>query len=363
MSPDDPPVQRHGTLPGDDGALLSSYLDGELDATETARLERRLDTDPGLARRLDAMADTLVALRRLDDVDVPHGFSQRLDERLRGEAGGPADDLARRRARRADGRRRTLAALSGIAAALAVLAVMTVGGFPGSGQDTAEMALEADAEGGADGADSSAMTALGEDATNPEADGGGQPQQEAAAPRPEVDAHADATEAAGSAETPRAQSRGESGGEEGGGDAETQRPAAASAASPPSLVDAGLVLADEEQLRAAYRGLPEAGEALGMRTAAAQERAAANSEVIRAAPPLPDSGLAPGTCLEAVTGAQQEEPVVPVRVEALRYRGQQSLAYVLVTASAGASALDRAEVRVVDPVSCVTRQLLELPPG
>lgn len=69
----------------DDGELLAAYLDGELDDIGTARLERRLRTDTQLAARLDAIAHTRGRLQRLDAVEPPAGFRQRLDDRLAAE--------------------------------------------------------------------------------------------------------------------------------------------------------------------------------------------------------------------------------------------------------------------------------------
>jgi hypothetical protein len=56
-------------------ALLSAFLDGELDAVAERDLLRRLEQEPGLSDALDALADTIASAQRAlhhdrDDVDV-----------------------------------------------------------------------------------------------------------------------------------------------------------------------------------------------------------------------------------------------------------------------------------------------------
>jgi hypothetical protein len=178
----------------------------------------------------------------------------------------------------------------------------------------------------------------------------------------------------------------------------------------PVLLDERVVVADEEGLRRRYENLPEADGLLGIplteadelaeRFSAAtdgveltakdeapaatsdsalsggggagsgagaggddsQESAASSSESApqEEAPvaTAPDAvrarrQLSADTCLATVTEGATE-PLVPVRIETLRYAGQRALAYVFVTASPDAGALDRTEVWVVRVRDCAT---------
>jgi|GEM_PF-4498600 len=333
MSSNDSPLEPSTRA----GALLSAYLDGELGADEDAALEAQLQTDQAMARRLDAIADTLVELRGLDEVDVPDGFAQRLSDRLAPDtkADAPVDDLSARRARRAAGRGISWAAISGVAAALVAVAVITIGDLPGSRDaETADMALEAfeDPAGGA------GQGAAGPEAAVPEA-----APDAAAGSDTRQELRASGTEESASGGAPAS--------------AATGQPAAAL----PALVDAGRVVADAAELEATFSGLPEATDLLGLSLPLAQERAAANIVAIRQAGPLPNSGLVPSACLDTVTPGAG--PVVPVRVESLRYEGEQALAYVGVSARTGSAALDQVQTWVIDPATCATRELLTLPTG
>jgi hypothetical protein len=163
----------------DEGALLAAYLEGETDPVTTARLERRLAAEPELARRLDALADTVQRLRRVDAAQPPPGFRARLDERLRaagaaqrttsGEEPGAAQPasspqaVADRGTRRVSRWWRPLAA----AAAVAVVAVMGAAAVLNSlagtaGDDAAESAAAGTS---ADEVEDEAQAAAGDVAT------------------------------------------------------------------------------------------------------------------------------------------------------------------------------------------------------
>jgi negative regulator of sigma E activity len=79
--------ERHDpqTNAPDAGELLAAYLDGETDDVTSARIERRLRTDPGTAAKLDTLAHIRARLQRLDEVEPPADFRERLDARLRSE--------------------------------------------------------------------------------------------------------------------------------------------------------------------------------------------------------------------------------------------------------------------------------------
>jgi len=57
-----------------DDELLSAYLDGMLSAEEQAALEARLDAEPALRQRLEAMRQTVALLRQLPSVPAPRNF-------------------------------------------------------------------------------------------------------------------------------------------------------------------------------------------------------------------------------------------------------------------------------------------------
>lgn len=58
-----------------DVELLSSYLDGQLNPSDSARLEARLKADPGLSAALDAMRESRSLLRRLPKRRAPRNFT------------------------------------------------------------------------------------------------------------------------------------------------------------------------------------------------------------------------------------------------------------------------------------------------
>lgn len=109
-----------------DGEVLAAYLDGETDEATSARLERRLATDPALAARLDALAATRARLQRLSDVHAPDDVRQRLRARLAEErAAGTAPTGVADGPR--TGRRRWMTTVSpGLAAAVVALVAVVV---------------------------------------------------------------------------------------------------------------------------------------------------------------------------------------------------------------------------------------------
>lgn len=125
----------------DTGERLAAYLDGALDADETAALEAELARDAGLRARLEAIRDADRALGALGDVPVPADFSASLRSRLGEELDLVlGDELAARRARRAAPTRNWLAIGGAAAAVVAVIAGVSVVGNGGGGDDDADRA-------------------------------------------------------------------------------------------------------------------------------------------------------------------------------------------------------------------------------
>jgi hypothetical protein len=315
-----------------DGELLSAYLTGELDARATADLEARLAREPELASRLEATRTVVEGLARLDDVEPPPGFSDRLHARLAAEratavptaaaaderpaaapasaeAGAPAagavpDELARARTRRASWLQQRWPALGAAAAAVvgvALLATVALTEF-GPGMD---------------------VQVTGDDAA-PEA--------------------ADEDLGAEILEVPAAEDRAEP--------APEQAPLSA-----PLIVESGAAVDDAAGARD-HLGDSPAQELVGLPVDEAEDLAAAFSVAVRQAEPLGTAGD-PGACLEAIT-AGAEQPVVPAHVEAVTYEGRDALAYVTVTAREDSTALDRVEGWIVEPAGCATRLYVEL---
>lgn len=315
-------------LPPSDGdaELLSAYLAGDLDEDAGAALEARLRHDPALARRLDATAEVMAALRGVDEVAPPAGAGDRLRARLtaetskpepgpRGRAQPPVTSLRTRR------RRVSWPALGGVAAGLAALALMAGGVLQGSLQladQTAgapETAYDADErlEGG-----------LAEDSSTVES----QPQ---------------ALEGPG-------------GGEE-AGEHEQRGDAGSDGRALPVLADTEVRLEGRTAAHDRYSRLPEVAALWGEPVPVATERAAAYQAAVADAPAF-RSGTRPGACLDQV-GADGD-PLVPVRVESVVYKGRPALVYVLVTAAQRSPTLDRAQAWVVTPPACTHRLTLDL---
>ncbi|MDQ3344311.1 MAG: hypothetical protein M3524_12200 [Actinomycetota bacterium] len=306
--------------------VLSAYLADDLPDGEAAALEARLPGDPELAARLDRMAEVLVELGGLDHATPPSGFDARLAERLRTErelatagsgdgagrlAPAPVADLDQIRRRRAVRQRRwvlggTVAA--GVAAVALVSGLALQGFMVGGGGESAGGAVE-----------------------------------EAAGPVP-----AQGGGAAADAGTGASTEAGE----------ESAVHGTPSGASRPVVVDREVVLADEAAVRARYRALVEAQRLLAVPLPQARGAADSAEAFLRQSPRL-NGGVAPDECLSALP-RDNAGPVVPARVETVVYRGEPALAYVLVGASDGASALDRIRVRILRREDCSTALSLRL---
>jgi hypothetical protein len=322
----------------DDGELLSAYLAGELDDPTAAGLERRLADEPRLAAQLDALADALVMLGGFDHAQTPDGFDERLATRLT-QATSVADLDEHRRRKAAPTQWLRIGTVAAVLALGAVMAGTMLRGdnLQVAGQDSAEMS----------GSESAAMDTAA---------------LESGASRP----------------------------------------------SAPVLLDDDVEVAGEDALRSRYETVPEVQGLLGVSRDEAEELAmvfgdaisghsladtseesaaaggAADSDVLssgddagstgdgatgeEAEAPAPEAAQAPeaatdasadsraaagDACLAAIT-KDAGAPLVPVRVETLRYDGQPAIAYVLVTATPDSETLDRTEVWVVRPTDCAT---------
>lgn len=295
-----------------DGERLSAYLAGELDGTDAAELELRLARDPDLAAELEDMRALLEGLARLDDVEPPAGFADRLEARLAQErAGGAAPaslDVAR--VRRDERRRRRWPALGAVAAGVAGVALVgavALGGFGTSPQEDAEVA-EAPAD---------------EDA----------PMDMMEAPEAGDDARAAPDDAA---------------------------PEAGRARREPLVRDTNVVLDDADAVRAALAGGP-AEDLLGISIEEATDLADGFAVAVRRADAFA-SGDAPGACLDVVT-AGTDRPVVVAQVESARHDDASALAYVTAGASADSTTLDRVEAWVLTAEDCATRLFVDLTPS
>lgn len=125
----------------DTGERLAALLSGDLDTDETAALEADLARDPALRARLERIraADEALAALAAEDVALPDGFHDRLQDRLAPELDAVlGDELAARRARRA-----LPAWLPAVGAAAALAAVIGIGVVSldvGDGDDAATVA-------------------------------------------------------------------------------------------------------------------------------------------------------------------------------------------------------------------------------
>lgn len=343
--------------PAADEEALSAYLAGEMTDAQAAAFEQRMADEPALAARLDALAAALFALGDFEHVEPPAGFDRRLDQRLADErsesVAAPVDLSAYRR------RKQLWLGIGTAAAVIAVGAVMGGSVLRGVGGGGADMAAE-----GAAGEAGDAGTLSGQAA------------DEGAPGAPVIldDNVALADEAALQeryGDLPEAQGLL-------GVDVEEARRLDTAFTRVVARRDAAVITGEVSDLQAAA---PRAsvGASAGGTTAegdAAKEESLAGdstgeeSAEMEAAPPdaaaptdaaaAPDAGAAapPGTrrrdpCLAAIR-EDAKAPLVPVRVESLRYAGKPAVAYVFVTASPDASQLDRTEVWVVSPSDCAT---------
>ena len=364
-----------------DGELLSAYLAGDLEPEEARALEQRLGREPRLAARLEDTHRLLMALRRIDEVEVPDGFRSRLHERLEAEratgegrvsspVAAPQRESLRRRIGTGGGshsmfarshlgrsrpahRQRRSNALTAIAAAIAAFAVIGLGtmalwfGGLGGGAEEASMA-------GGDSAatDESVQSLAQEDVGPAAAAGSAEGRTDAAGEAADATVMEEDEEAAG------AEADAPVGGEEAPG-------TSALGAAPetpgdlPVLRDEGVVLDSVEEARAYFTGLPEVTALLG--TAASDSPARADAfrerlaEVEDAYPGTPVA-----TCLEETSAAAGGQ-AVPVRLETVVYEGEPSLAFVFVAPDEGGEELNRVRVGIVD-ASCTLLDELEFTP-
>lgn len=125
-------------------------------------------------------------------------------------------------------------------------------------------------------------------------------------------------------------------------------PSAADAGDLPTLRDEAVPLAGEAAVRARYEELAEASAVLGEPVATAGERAVAARTALAGAPAF-RTGVHPGACLDE---GDAGVPAVPVLVESAVLDGRSVLVSVVVTASPGASTLDRVAVQVRASADC-----------
>jgi len=354
-----------------ENAQLAAWLAGDIDDAEAAALERRLETEPALGARLDAMAATLARLRRYDAVELPPGTADRLHARLtserRGPATGPADagvpgnvraprdssvggggrtagqrtaaspgpgGITRpsgRAGTEGPGRERTVrrVRLAGIAAAVLVV-VIGIGGL---------LPLLNRGPGG-ESADSAAVEVAAED----------EAAEEETLAEESSEAAAEALEEDGAVSAA----------------SEEERAAAEVASAAPVVVDSGAPLglaaeprddsvgddaapAAQDTLAGRFLSVPEAQALLGTPLDEAREVARAFVAELLTAPALASVGTAPSACLDTVL---PEDTAVPARVEGFTLDGSPALAYVVVRANPGAQVLDAVQVVVTDPRTC-----------
>ena len=347
-----------------DGELLSAYLAGDLNDAAAADLERRLADEPQLAAALDALADALVALGGFDDVEPPAGYDERLSQRL-ATPEAPADLAAHRQRRLSNTqwlRIGTVAAVLVAGALTAGTVLRSVGGdarvamdSAGSAESTSELAV-----GLAESARPSAPVILDKNvkiadeealrrrySTLPEAQALlGVPLDEATQLAMVFE------EAVVSRDRAEYLSKSALGG---GAEFSARQADAATAAGGTGGGGGGSAPEGEEDPATD----DDAGVAL--EGGGSGPRASANKPV--PAPPQDGTTTTAGRarenkargdrCLDAIT-KDAEAPLVPVRVETLRYDGRPALSYVLVTSTPGSDELDRTEVWVVRPTDCRT---------
>jgi anti-sigma factor RsiW len=285
-------------LPAADEELLSAYLLGDLNDAEARDFEARLATEPGLVAQLDALAAALVTLGGHDRAQPPAGFEDRLAaalDRARDGAEVVGIDAARERRARSRG---WWTAVGTAAAVVAVGGVMATN-------------VLRDVGGGAD-------IATGDDA---------------------MQSDTSATLSLESADEGSDGDRAIAGG-------------ALARPTRPELLDAQAVVRDESALQARYADAVEVNGLLGLPLQEAESVAADFTAAVERAEPFATAG-SPAACLDTVnTGAEQ--PLIPARIETLRYLGQPAVAYVLVTASPDSPELDRVETWVLTPGDCST---------
>ena len=327
-----------------DDEQLSAYLLGDLSAADAAALERALADDPQRAARLDALANAMAALGGVDEVELPDGFEQRLAQRL--DEGAQVVDLYHeRRARRTQ----WMAGAAAVAVMVfgAVFASNMLGGSDGASV-AGDVAMDSAAEEEAAGpvlidsevaiADEAALqrryasldevaALLGTDADTATA----LAQDYTAAVPPELETTAFAQQS-----SPAGQS-------------------APAPAAPQAMTEAA---ADGDDATEQNVTLSDGSLTTGGGTPSRAQPPAEDARELsgkktrrRRGTSLQAGGANVQTCLREIT-ADATEPVVPVRIETLRYAGKPAFAYVLVTASPDSPELDRAELWVMARADC-----------
>lgn len=317
--------------PGDE--VLSAYLSGELEESEAAELDERLARDPELAARLDGIADVVATLRRLDAVEPPPGFRERLERRLAAEQEPEVASFQPR-----PGRRRPRWAGVGVAAAaLVAVAVTATGLLQGVGDDSAEEAADAPMARTQEAPEAETFAGEPEAGDAPAAapDADGAPGAAPDAAEEDLDEDASAPDAP-AAEPPTVPD--ESAGED-----------ADDAGAPPVLVrDEAVELPDEATIRDRYRGLAEAAAILGT-PAGETDRLASRARASLEAAGVNPGGVPATACADAAETAVGSPSVIVLVESAVAPQGP-ALAHVLV--SAVGERLDRVEALLLEPASC-----------
>ena len=341
-----------------DDEQLSAYLLGDLSAADAAALERQLADDPQRAARLNALGEALALLGGVDDASPPDGFEQRLAQRL--EGGAQIVDLDQeRRARRTQW-------MAGVAAAAVVVFGAVFAPSMLGGTDNSAVTSMADSAGSEAAAGPPAGPVL-VDSEVAIADEMALRQRYSDLPEVAALLGTDAEAAAALAQE-------------------------YTAAVPSSLAQYAAVEQDAAQQNATADGA-EAPTADDVRAEEGTDRDYAEGKSTPlsgssdpeagtgpagAAVPAPTTPIKEGaesftrhklrgtassargdaratlhSCLKEIS-ADATQPLVPARIETLRYAGRRAFAYVLVTASPDSPLLDRTELWVVSRVDCST---------
>ena len=337
-----------------DDELVAAYLADDLDGAAAAAFEQRLEREPALVARLDALADALVVLGGHDDAALPEGFDDRLSQRLTAERAPNVTTLSEHRDRKDRGR-----VWLGLGTAAAVLAAgaLMAGNMMQTVSETA-----GESAGGSESADEGS-TALrdgrrlsepvivdrhvavsDEDALRrlyeslPEAEGLlGTPVDEAVVLAERFGVSSENYSAGDTSALESGDAAAGGGAAEGGGGA------GAGAGTGGSESAAGL----EEPAS----GTDQSAGTTGAQPAQPEASGAAPNKRARASRPLDDATV--GRCLAVITKGATAT-LVPVRVESMRYGGVDALSYVFVTAAPESEELDRVEVWVVRRSNCAT---------
>ena len=315
--------------PNADDEVVAAYLAGDLDEHATAEFERRLEREPALVTRLDALADALVSLGALDETPLPDGFDDRLAQRLAAERAPNVERLAEHRDRRDRGRIWLgIGTAAAVLAAGALVAGNMIGGMGGASED-------------------SALTAGGAESSSSEA-AAGAAMAERDASRPSAPVIVDRQVAVAGEDALRRRYEG--------------LPEAEGLLGTP--LDEAAVLADrftafvggEDELYSAdaAESAPlqaTAGSGAGAGSAGGEEGESAGAAPKARRARLTDASVR--RCLSVIT-AGASATLVPVRVESVRYDGTRAISYVFVTAAPDSQELDRIEVWVVRARDCST---------